>query len=414
MPTATTFSSFKQFLGVAVETTAQGTAVAMSATIPIEKLDFEDKPVWLDDKALRGSMVEVYGKQEGVIKTDFSFSGPVFGDTLGYLLGNLLGDVAYTGGTNVGGSTTSSTTMTAGSTATFTVASGTGITVGTVLAVGTGGTQELVTCITGTTGTTVVINRPVAYNHSGATTIQPVNPNFTTAFSTLNSAQGQPISHTFTHFQGTPSGTGARQFPGACLTEITLKWNAESQLLTYDAKGMSWPSAIAGATPTSAPSSVQPIASWRGQLGIAGPASGGTQVKTVTDGEVTLKRTIEPVFTTQNSQNPYILQRGAVASVGKLKFIAADESPYLNMINNTQPQFQLVIGNGLTGANLVQVQVDSQNAAFTQAKYDAGKAAIAYDVNYDAIANTTNAGISAGYSPAKITLTNAVAPQSYV
>ena len=89
-----TFASAKQFVLVGKET-QQGTAVAGTATIPVEKFDPEDKPVWLDDKALRGSMVESYGRQEGVIKTDFSMSGPVFGDTLGWLLGNLLSDFDF-------------------------------------------------------------------------------------------------------------------------------------------------------------------------------------------------------------------------------------------------------------------------------------------------------------------------------
>ncbi|WP_020658395.1 phage tail tube protein [Amycolatopsis benzoatilytica] len=337
MPTPATFTSYKQFLGVAKET-QQGTAVAMTATIPVEKLDFEDKPVFLDDKAMRGSMVESYGKQAGVIKTDFSFSGPVFGDTLGWLLGNILGDLTTTG----------------------------------------------------------------------------ASAPFTHAFSTLNSGNGQPTSHTFTQYTGTTASTGTRQWPGACLSELTLKWNAESQLFTYDAKGSCWPSIIAAATPTSAPSTVTPIASWRGQLGVGGPATGGTLALNVTDGEIAIKRVVEPVFTTQNAQTPYIIQRGAVSASGKLNFIAKDETPYLNMVNNTQPQLQLIVSNGLTGAAQVQCQVDVQQGAFVTAKYDSGKSAIAYQTTFDAVANTTNAGTSGGFSPLKATLTNAIAAGTYV
>lgn len=337
MATATTFTSLKQFLGVAKET-SQGTPVAMTATIPIEKVDFEDKPVFLDDKALRGSMVESYGKQEGVIKTDFSFSGPAFGDTLGWLLGNILGDLTTTGSA-------------------------------------------------------------APYTH---------------AFSTLNTGNGQPTSHTFTHFQGTPATTGARQYAGACLSELNLKWNAESQLFEYDAKGSCWPSVIAAAAPVSAPSTVTPVASWRGQLGVGGPATGATLVTNITDGEINIKRVVEPVFTTQDAQTPYIIQRGAVSVAGKANFIAKDESPYLNMINNTQPQLQLLLNNGDSGATLIQFQVDIQNAAFITAKYDAGKSAVAYQTTFDAVANTTNAGTSGGYSPAKVTLTNAIAAGTYI
>ena len=410
--TATTFASAKQFVGVAAETTGQGTATAMTGTIPIDKFEPEDKPVWLEDKAYRGSMVESYAKVQGPIKTDFSMSGPVFGDTIGWLAGNLLGDVAYTGGTNSGSSTTTTGALTAGTTTVIPVTSATGISVGTVLAIDTAGLLENVTVLS-VAGLNVTITRPVAKSHSSGATVQPVTGPFLSAFSTLNSGQGQPTSHTLTHFQG-PGTNSARQYPGACFSELTLKWNAESQLFTYDAKGSSWPSVPAGAAPTSAPSSVTPIPSWRAQLGIGGPASGGTLVKTIPDGEIVLKRVLEPVFTAQNSQAPYIIQRGAVSVSGKLTFIAADDSAFQNMINNTQPQLQLVIGNGVGGAGLVQVQVDVQLCAFETAKLSFGKAAVMYDVTIVGVANTTNSGLSGGYSPAKVTLTNNVAPQTYV
>lgn len=332
-----TYSSVKQFLGVAKETTP-GTPVAMTATLPVEKFEVEDKPVWLDDKAWRGSMVEQYGTVQGVIKTDWSASGPVFGDGIGYLLANVLGDLATTGAS-------------------------------------------------------------APYTH---------------AFSVLNTGAGQPVTHTLTHFQGVTATSGARQLPGACVSELTLKFNAESQLFTFDAKGASWPTVAAGATPTPNPSTVTPIASWRATLGIGGPATGGTQVKNVGEGEISIKRVLEPVYTAAGVQSPYIIQRGPVTVTGKLKFVVADESPLTTMLSNTQPQLQLVVSNGQTGAAQVAVQIDCQQAAYKTAKIDSGKAAIAYDVDFEAIANTSNAGASGGYSPIKITLTNAVASGTYL
>src|SRR6267378_193476 len=125
----TTFTSNRQFLGIATEVT-QGTGVAPAATIPFTKFDPEDKPVWLDDKALRGSMAELYGKIQGVIKTDFSLSGPVYGDTLPYLLANIFGENSATG--TAGAATTTTGTNSAGST-TLTVTSGAAIANGNIL-----------------------------------------------------------------------------------------------------------------------------------------------------------------------------------------------------------------------------------------------------------------------------------------
>jgi len=413
MPTPGTFASAKQFVGVAKEPiTAQGTAVAPTYTMPMESFKPSDKPVWLDDKAWRGSMGDDYGRQQGVIKTDWSASGACFGDTLGFFLANILGDDAYSGGTPSGSPTTTTGALTAGSSTVVPVTSATGITPGVVLQLDTAGLLENVTVLS-VASLNVTLTAPVAKSHLTAASVQVVTAPFTSAFSLYNAGQGQSPTHTFTHFQGPAASTGTRQYPGSCLSDLTLKWDAESQLFTYDAKALSWPSVIAGATPTSAPTTVAPVASWRGILGIAGPASGGTLVKNVTGGEITIKRELEAIFTSQNAQTPYIIQRGKLSVSGKLNFIAVDEAPYLAMINNTQPQLQLILDNGAAGALQNRFTVDSQQSAYRVADYNAGKAAVEYAVEFDSIFNTTNVGDSGGMSPCKVSLVNAVAPSTY-
>lgn len=339
MVNPTTYSSHKQFIGIGKETT-QGTAVTPTVTMPVEKFEPEDQVTPLDDNSLRGSMVETYDRIQGVGKGEFGLSGPYFADTFGFLLGNLLGDIATTGAS-------------------------------------------------------------APYTH---------------AFSTLNTGASQPGSFTITDYQGTPATYSARAYPGCCLSELIIKGNAESSLITCDAKGMSWPSAIASATPTSSPSTEQAVAAWRFQLALAGtlPASA---VLTVGEFEFSLKRELQPIYTGQNSRNPYFIQRGKVSASGKLKFVAAaDETPLLYLLNNTQPQFQLLITNGVTpssAAGYRALQVDSYKAAWKNAKIERGASAVGYEVEFDSIATTTNAGASGGYSPAKLTLVNAVASGTY-
>src|SRR5690348_5453636 len=107
MPGPVVFPSGRQFLVGGKETVAPGTpATGSFFTLVVEEFKPRDVPVWLDDKGLRASMVELYGSQEGVIKTDFTMKGACFTDTLPYLLSNAMGDIAYTGGTNVGSPTT--------------------------------------------------------------------------------------------------------------------------------------------------------------------------------------------------------------------------------------------------------------------------------------------------------------------
>jgi hypothetical protein len=215
-----TYASAKQFIGVAKETT-QGTAVAPTAYIPVDKFEPEDKPTWLDDMAMRGSMIDVYGKQQGVLKAEFSMSGPVFADTIGWLLANILGDISVTGTATGSGSTTLSAQALAGATSLSTVAT---VPNGTVIQIGTGATAEVAT--TGTPSgagpfTIPLVGYTLAFTHAAAQAVTPLvaaGP-YTYGFSILNSGQGQPGSHTFTHFQGPTATSGpASTRAAACLS----------------------------------------------------------------------------------------------------------------------------------------------------------------------------------------------------
>jgi hypothetical protein len=237
---------------------------------------------------------------------------------------------------------------------------------------------------------------------------------FTHKFSLNNSGSGQPTTHTISQYYGITPTSGTRQFAGTCVSEIGFKFNAESELLTYTAKATSWISNTAGSAPTSTFTGAKPLPSWQAVLGIAGPASGGTQVLTVNSGEFNFKRALKVYFTAQNSQNPYIIQRGGVTADWKLTFVAADETPLTYMRNNTQPQVQFILNNGLTLGNALVVQVDMQQAAFTEAKPNFGEEAILWDCTGSAVFNSTNVGSSAGLGPATVSLQNAIAASTYI
>jgi hypothetical protein len=236
---------------------------------------------------------------------------------------------------------------------------------------------------------------------------------FTHATSLLNSSNGQPKTHTLTHWTGVPTTSGARVYSSACLSDLTIKWDAAAKLCEYDAKGMAWGSAVAGSTPTASPSAVPPLASWRGLLGLAGPASGGTLVGTVATATIDIKRKLEAHYTLSNGQQPYVIQRGSLGISGKMSFIAADETPITKYLADTQEQFQLLISNGITGAGQRQLTVDCNLVDYRTAKINQGKTATMYDVEFDGLANSTSAGASGGLSPGKVTILNANAGTVY-
>jgi hypothetical protein len=334
MPTPVVYPNAKQFLGLGKETT-QGTIVAMSATIPVNKFQPKDKPTPLEDTSFRGSMANLAGVIQGVKVVEWSLEGPAFFDMLPWFLINILGDVTDAGATP-----------------------------------------------------------------------------FTHAVSLLNSGTGQPGSLTLYDWQGPPSASNfARIYPGACLSELTLKGNVETSLVMLSAKGMAWPSSVAAAPPTAATSAEPPQAGWRTKLGLAGPASGGTLVSTVGEWELTIKRALKPLYTTQGVQTPFVIFRGAVDVEGKLKFTApADESNnMLYLLNNSQPQLQLLTDNGLTLINNRNLQIDCQLAAYIDTEIERGAEAAGYNTTFKSVMNSTNAGASGGQSPIKVTVANATA-----
>lgn len=238
----------------------------------------------------------------------------------------------------------------------------------------------------------------------------PVSSIYTHAISTLNSGTAQPPSWTFVDWQGLTATTNARVYAGCSHSELTLKGNPESTLIEWACKGMGyWSSAFPTSPPTSSPDATSPIAAWRVELAFGGALPGSKNL-TVREWEITTSREISVQHTSQNSQTPYIIQRGKVTTTAKFYVAKPSDETFLNyMRNNTQPQVQLLVSNGLAAAAAQTLQIDMANFANTVTVINRGDEAIGYDVEGEAIANTTNAGASGGYSPVKYTITNAVA-----
>ncbi|MDT0435604.1 MULTISPECIES: phage tail tube protein [Streptomyces] len=411
----TTYAPAKQFVGIANETTA-GTPVPMTSTVLVDNFKPKDQPKFLEDKAWRGAMgTDSFAQIPGVATADLDLGGPVFLDGISYFLRNLMGDLSTTGTSTGSGATTLAASAVAGAASISTTAT---IPSGTVVQIGSGATAEVFTTGTpsGSGPYTIPLTTPtggLVYPHASSQAVQPVTGPYTYAWALLNSGTGQPITHTLTHMLGPTATSGARQYPGAVFSEMGFKWNSESELFTWDGKATSWPSVVLGSAPTSNPGTVAPIASWRMSVGIGGPATGGTLISTVTDGEISLKREINPYFTGNGSQVPYVIQRAGLTVEGKLNFVAADESPLLYMLNNSQPQLQLAINNGLAGLNAGAIVFDFAKVAFVEAEPDGSKTAVEYSNSFKAVLNTTNAGGSGSYSPCKISVTCNVAPGTY-
>lgn len=91
-------NTVRSYVGIAKETT-KGTPVTPTAFIPViaSSLKPEDKYGTLLDKGLRGSAAETYNYIQGRGNSVFDFSGDVFADTVGWMIGGVMGTDTITG-----------------------------------------------------------------------------------------------------------------------------------------------------------------------------------------------------------------------------------------------------------------------------------------------------------------------------
>ena len=105
------------------------------------------------------------------------------------------------------------------------------------------------------------------------------------------------------------------------------------------------------------------------------------------------------------TQAPAEIFMGPLTVTWKINGLAdAADTLLLEMLNNTQPSVDLT----MTQSTSAILQVHSTQVAFTAAPFKNDKEVIEIDATGTAIANTTDIGASGGYSPVKVTLTNAV------
>src|SRR6185437_652415 len=161
-----------RYLGLARELTA-GTPLVPVITHPVEQnqYDPEDMPKFLDDKAIRGSMTDLFYKTLGVESAQFSFGGPNFLDSHGYFFDNVFGDLSTVGSSLASPATTSGVLPVGATNMTLAAAPPAGYTANASIQIDTGSVAEVV-IISSTAASNVVnfVNNPLRFTHPTART----------------------------------------------------------------------------------------------------------------------------------------------------------------------------------------------------------------------------------------------------
>ena len=354
------------------------------------------------DSAIRGSMAQVFQLIQGPEDATFSYGGPFYGDIEGFFMDNVFGDLSTTGTSPLNGATITGTIPVGGITGTLSSVAGYGTS--STVQIGTGATAEVV-ILTGITGTVVTFaNTPTRFAHAGGSAWTVTGP-YVHKFAILNSGSGQPPLLTATDYTGITAVTGARSYSDMCCSQLDITGNTE-QLLEMKVSGNSWLSvpATGAGKPVNLPSPAVPIPAWQTTIFV-----GGSQLTQAGEYGFSVKRALQVYWTAQGTQSPFIIARGTLDATATLNYtVATDESGLLEMLQNTQPPLQVNITNGLSGTNLIALQITSSVAGYTMAKVNRSAVLVGYDDEIQCVANATDVGGSGGLGPITVQLTNNV------
>jgi Phage tail tube protein len=385
------------YLGIAKEA-VPGTGLPSTNFLPIVTRAPFDNQMYLEDKAFRGSMVDIYELIAGVRHAEWDLGGPVFADAVGWPLMGVLGDVTVsTGRTVADAATTNASPTLTSATAAFNAAD-----VGRTI---TGaGIPAATTILTVTNATTITMSANATATAAGvAITIGTVGVQIHQG-AVKNSTDGQPNSYTFDDYYGI-AGAHTRQYAGMKFSDVGLKWQATG-LLEWTAKALGIVSALV-AKDTSSFSGVTATPAWRGVTTIAGVGN-----VLLESGEFNFKRTATPLHTVQGIQDPYKIWVSRMGLAGKLTFIMEDDAELIRYLTNTQPSLDVTFAAG-AGATATSIGLHSTKCGYKVAKQNFSKDYVALDVDWTGKANTTDAGASGGFSQAKISIANALAAGTY-
>jgi hypothetical protein len=224
---------------------------------------------------------------------------------------------------------------------------------------------------------------------------------YTHTFSAYNTGNGQPGTKTFTDYDAIQT----RAFPGETCTDLSINITSNA-LLTWTATMQGYSSGTV-ANPTQSFSSITPVPVWSG-----GTTIGGTYTPTLLSASIDMKRNGTVLNAVNGNPNPYSLWVGPLSVTGKLTFVAEDETQLLNYLNNSQPSCVIDFTSGTSSA-LTEVKFQMSKCAYTAGTKNRGQDYQSVDITYTAVANTTDAGASGGYSPIKAQLQNARVSGTY-
>jgi hypothetical protein len=390
-----------------------GVVAPAFASVKCAALKVSNKPKWMEDSEIYwGDMNALHDMQQGPIWAEGEIpTSPLYGDTFGAFALGFFGDY-YSSGTASTPTWTTSGSVSAGALA-IPVTSATSAVAGTFIQIDSATNSEVVTVGTGSTATSIVISAatPLRFSHLTSVAVVTVIAPFTHNFATLNPASStgnygcQSPAHSIVHHNYI-AGSGSYQadlFLYSVMTELTITAKADGWT-TWSGKFTSFAQSEPGSAITASLSQVKGIPAWRSTSTV-----GGTLSNLVSSWTATWTRAMDVIPTGDGVQAPYLIGQGPTSSSFKMTITPSADESWLNaMISNTQPSLAWVVSNGLTGANLVSLAVNSQLGGYQSADLTPIKNFWGYEIGGKFVASATGAGNSGGTTLSQLVLQNGI------
>lgn len=210
-----------------------------------------------------------------------------------------------------------------------------------------------------------------------------------------NSADGQPTTQSWTDF----NSVDTRGYTSVSWYDLGVTWDGE-KALDWTGTAQAYASAVQ-TKPTSAPSTVRMYPGWLGAVTL-----GGSSSQVLISADIKFKRAGDPIHTSDGTQPPLEIFVAEMDCTGKIVVVADLNTQLTNYL--TSPQQSLVVNfTSGTGATLTQVKFQFSKFNYDLAKPVRGKKWMEYEIDFEALGNTTDVGASGGYSLCKATLQNA-------
>lgn len=360
-------------LGLAKETTA-GTYVAPTDSIPFTKASFEDIVAPLRDESVRANDAVLQGLYAGTTNSTWDIDTNLYPDVVGHFLRAMIGPDTVGAGV--------STVLASGSSPGTSISTSASIGANAIIQVDTGTNLEYakVASVSGSGPYTLTLTAPgLTLSHSnGVAVVSQTSHTF---------AQNRTSSTVWPTYSITVDDlTDVRGHTSCVCSEVALKVDPKG-IVTISPKYVGFASTTQS-TFTPSYTTAQPLLGWQWTMTNAGGAS--TRGLTL---DLTLKRAVDPIWSSDGVQQPREVFPGAMEMDGSYKAIYE---------NNTDLNLYLNYTQSPTVATLTQpVSVGGASLAVTMTKSGYHKGAVALDQVYvqasfdiSAIYNSTDSGIT--------------------